>query len=348
MTQTQNDQRLDHAAEPGAVSTNGAAARFARLRVPFNQNTSLLIALAVLVTIIGVQAPEFFGSANLRTIGTTIAIAGVLAVAQTIVIIIGGLDISVGSITGLTSVTCAMVFTSVGGPFPGLLSALAAGLACGLVNGLIIVYGRVNPVIATLATLAAYKGIAQLISDGRAQGYVGADPIFIFIARGSIAGIPTLIWVFALIAVAAHVLLKYTDIGRNLYAIGGNDKAARLAGVNLNRYIIAAYCLTGAVAGFAGILLTAKTGSGQPVSGSEGLELYSITAAALGGCAMQGGRGTIPGTVLALVLLGVLENGLNILGVNSFWQNVAKGTLLVAAVVIQQRRSGERRIGLPR
>ncbi|MET9402120.1 ABC transporter permease, partial [Kitasatospora sp. NPDC002965] len=171
--------------------------------------------------------------------------------------------------------------------------------------------------------------------------------LFVFLGRGKIAGLPVMVWILILTAAAVHILLKYTDIGRNLYAIGGNDTAARLAGININKYLIAVYALIGTVAALAGILLTARTGSGQPVSGSEGLELKAITAAALGGAALKGGKGGIGGTLLAVALLGCLENGLTVQGINSFWQNVAQGALLVAAVVIQQRRNGERAVGLP-
>jgi ribose transport system permease protein len=310
------------------------------------QNISLLIAIAVLVTIIGTQNPLFFGLNNVRVIGTAIAVTGLLAVVQTVVIIMGALDISVGSIAGLTSVTSAMIFT-IAGPALGVAGAVIIGIVCGLVNGCIIVFGRVNPVIATLATLAAFKGIAQLVSDGRAQGYTGANPFFIFLARGTLLGIPTLIVVLIVAAILAHLMLRYTSIGRNIYAVGGNDIASRLAGININRYILGVYMVTGAVAAIAGILITARTGSGQPVSGSEGLELESITAAALGGAALKGGKGTIMGTILAVILLGILTNGMTLLDVNAFWQNVAKGALLVIAVIIQQLRSKERRIGLP-
>jgi len=310
------------------------------------QNLSLILAIVIVVAIIGFQNPLFFSVQNLKVIGTAISIMGLLAVVQTIVIILGALDISVGSIAGLTSVTSAMIFT-VAGPAIGVVGAIGIGVLCGLVNGCIIVFGRVNPVIATLATLAAFKGIAQLLSDGRAQGYTGADPFFIFLARGAIIGIPTLIWVLVIVAVLAHVVLRYTSLGRNIYAVGGNNIASRLAGININRYIIGVYMVTGAIAAVAGILITARTGSGQPISGSEGLELQAITAAALGGAALKGGKGTIAGTILAVVLLGVLTNGMTLLGVNTFWQNVAQGALLVIAVVIQQLRSGERRIGIP-
>lgn len=311
------------------------------------QNLSLLLALAVLVAIIGAQNSNFFLVSNLKTIGTTVSIVGVLAVVQTVVMLIGALDISVGSAAGLTSVVSAMVFTSQTSAALGILAAVGVGILAGLFNGVVIIYGRVNAVIATLATYAGYRGLANLISDGRAQGYTGTDSTFIFIARGSIIGIPVLIWILVVVAVAAHLLLRYTDIGRNLYAMGGNATAARLAGINLNRYVLGCYVVAGLAAAVAGIMLTARTGSGQPTSGSQGLELQSITAAALGGVSLRGGKGAIPGTILAVLLLGVLENGLTILNVNSFWQDIAQGFLLVVAVVIQQRRRGTRAIGLP-
>jgi ribose transport system permease protein len=292
------------------------------------QNLSLLAALVVVVAIFGYLRPDYLAWSNVQVIGQAVTVIGLLAVVQTVVI--------------------AMAFTSAGGnPFAGIAAALAMGAVLGVVNGVIIVYGRVNPVIATLATLAAYKGLAQLISGGRAQGYVLGDDLFVFVSRGKIAGIPTMVWIMLVVALAVHVLLKYTDIGRNIYAIGGNDTAARLAGIDINKYLIAVYALAGVIAAVAGIILTAFTGSGQPTSGSEGLELKAITAAALGGCALKGGKGGIGGTLLAVVLLGALGNGLDVVGVNTFWQNVAQGALLVVAVVIQQRRSGERAVGLP-
>jgi ribose transport system permease protein len=343
---SQTTERVAAAETPAAAGRPSAVRR--ALDFVGVQNISLIIALALLVAIIGAQQPKFLLTSNLETIGTAIAISGLLAVAETVVVILGALDISVGSMAGLASVASAMVFTAISSNSAfGIGAALALGLACGFVNGCVVVFGRVNPVIATLATLAAFKGIAQLVSNGRAQGYTGANPVFIFLARGAIAGIPTLIWVLVVVAIAVHVMLKYTDIGRNIYAIGGNDVAARLAGININKYILAVYAMSGLIAGLAGVLITARTGSGQPVSGSEGLELEAITAAALGGCALKGGKGAISGTILAVVLLGVLTNGMTLLDINPFWQNVAKGLLLVVAVVIQQLRSGERRVGLP-
>ncbi|TQF05262.1 ABC transporter permease [Kitasatospora acidiphila] len=312
------------------------------------QNLSLIAALAVVLALFGSLNDNYLSWTNVQVIAEAVTITGLLAVVQTVVIICGGLDISVGSQAGLASVVSAMAFTSAGSsPLVGMAAAIGVGVVVGVLNGAVIVYGRVNATIATLAGLAAYKGVAQLISNGAAQGYVLNDAVFVFLSRGKIAGLPVMVWILIVAAAAVHVLLKYTDIGRNIYAIGGNPTAARLAGINLNKYLISAYVLAAVVAAVAGILLTARTGSGQPVSGSEGLELKSITAAALGGCALKGGKGGIGGTLLAVALLGALENGLTVQGINSFWQNVAQGSLLVVAVVIQQRRSGERAVGLP-
>jgi len=311
------------------------------------QNLSLIAAIIVLVVAIGSQNSAFFLASNIKTIGMAVTISGLLALVQTVVIIMGGIDLSVGSVAGLASVTSAMVFMNAGGP-ASVAAALAVGALCGLISGCIVVFGRVTPMIATLAALIAYKGVAQLVSNGRAQGYTGADSFYVFLARGTVLGVPTLIWVLVLVAALIHVMLSYTRMGRNIYAVGGNDTAARLSGVNINRYILGVFVLSGTIAALAGILITARTGSGQPVSGSEGLEFQSITAAALGGVALRGGKGSIGGTILAVILLGILLNGMSLLGVNPFWQNVAQGTLLVAAVVIQQVRNGERRVGLPK
>jgi ribose transport system permease protein len=311
-------------------------------------NVSLVGALIVVVAIFSWLNSGYLTWDNVQVIGEAATVAGLLAVVQTVVIICGAMDISVGSQTGVASVISAMAFTSTGhNPLLGMAAAVGLGVVIGILNGLIIVYGRVNPVIATLAGLAAYKGVAQLISGGRAQGFVLGDDLFIFIARGRIAGVPVQVCILIVVAIIVHLMLKYTDIGRNIYAIGGNDTAARLAGININKYLIAVYALAGVVSAVAGIVLTARTGSGQPTSGSEGLELQSITAAALGGCALKGGKGGVGGTLLAVLLLGALNNGLNVVGVNTFWQNVAQGALLVVAVIIQQRRSGERAVGLP-
>ncbi len=175
------------------------------------QNVSLLIALALLVAFIGVQNSNFFYASNIATVGTTVAIVGILAVVQTVVMLLGGLDISVGSQAGLTSVISAMVFMATGSAAAGIGAALVCGCVTGLLNGVIVIYGRVNAVIATLATFAAFRGLANLIANGRAQGYTGIDHTFVFLARGQILHVPVLIWIFVGIALAAQLVLHYTN-----------------------------------------------------------------------------------------------------------------------------------------
>lgn len=341
----------DAATTPAVAAPTRTTSSVARrlLQTVGLQNVSLIVAIVAIVGVIGSRNSNFFLASNIKTIGTAVAISGLVALVQTVVIIMGGIDLTVGSVAGLASVTSAMIFTATGSnALVSVVGALAIGSICGLLNGMVVVYGRVTPLIATLASLATYKGIAQLVSNGRAQGYTGSDPFYLFLARGGILGVPTLIWVLALAAVVIHLMLRYSRVGRNIYAVGGNDTAARLAGININRHILFVFVLAGFVAAISGLLITARTGSGQPVSGSEGLEFQAVTAAALGGAALRGGKGSIGSTILAVILLGVLVNGMTMLGFNPFWQNVAQGVLLVAAVVVQQLSSGERRVGLPK
>jgi L-arabinose transport system permease protein len=305
-------------------------------------NFSLLIALAILVAIFGALRPDvFFHTRNIQNIGQAIAILGVLAAAQTIVIVSGALDISVGSIVGMSTVCIATVVGWTESTSLSIIAGMAVGAAAGVVNGLIVTVGGVNAVIATLGTMAAFRGVAFIISNG--QSIPIFDPAFRVIGDGRFLGVQITIWILVAVAALFFVLMRYTIIGRNIYAIGGNPVVARLAGLNNRAYQIGVYVLSGATAGLAGMLLAARTGSGQPVSGSDGLELQAITAAVLGGCALTGGRGTIVGGLLGVLILGVLNNGMILTSVPTFYQMVARGVLLIAAVVIAEQQA--RRFG---
>lgn len=300
-------------------------------------NLSLILALLALIAIFGGIRPDvFFSSRNILNIGMGVAILGVLAIAQTSVIVSGGLDISVGSIVGLTTVATAMVIQMTGDAGLGLVAGIAVGAAAGLVNGVLITYGRVNAVIVTLGTMAIFRGIAFILSDGQSVSIF--DETFRWIGIGRVLGLPVPIWILVLMAAGFWVFLHKSIVGRNLYAIGGNPVVARLSGMNLSRYRVGIYALSGAVAGVGGILLAARTGSGQPVSGSQGLELEAITAAFLGGCAMAGGKGSVAGALLAVAVLGVLNNGMILTSVPTFYQMLAKGTLLILAVFLAEYR----------
>ena len=305
------------------------------------QNLSLLAALMVLILIFGFLRPDaFFSTRNLTAILNAIAILGIVAMAQTVVIVSGGIDVSVGSIVGLGSIVAATAMTVIDSAFVGIFSAIMAGALAGLVNGILITKGRVSPIITTLATLAIFQGISFIVSNGRAIGVLNTN--FNWIGSGRISGVPITVMVFMFIALLLIFFMRTTDMGRNLYAIGGNPNAARLVGIRIERYRVGVYVLTGIVCGVAAVLLTARSTSGQPSSGSAGLELEAITAAFLGGCAMAGGRGTIVGTIIGVLIIGTLNNGMLLMMVPNFYQLVAKGLLLLAAVMIMEFRTGAR------
>lgn len=334
-------------------------------------NLSLIFALVILVLLITVASPwfglaggdRFFSWQNLmNSLAQAIVIVGLLAIGETVVIIAGALDISVGSIASIGSVVAASVLVGVGtvgglGILPtnsaliAVFAGIAAGMIAGMINGLIVTWLRVNPTIATLGTLAAFAGFAfLLVPDGKPIGVL-TQPDFTYLAQGRFlmdaavpalgggkwTGIPVLTVILLAVAILVHVIMRYTDFGRAIYAIGGNATAARLAGINISRVRVIMYMLSGGIAGLAGVLLTARTTSGNPINGN-GLELQAITAVFLGGAATAGGKGTIFGTFLAVILVGVLNNGMNLLGFNTFVQRVALGLLLIAAVAISQWR----------
>jgi ribose/xylose/arabinose/galactoside ABC-type transport system permease subunit len=319
---------------PGA---GGSSAIINRIGI---HNLSLILALTALLILFGVlRSDVFFSSRNLLNIGMGVAILGVLAISQTSVIVSGGLDISVGSIVGLTTVSTALAIQATDLASAGVLAGLVVGALAGLANGLLITYGRVNAIIVTLGTMAIFRGIAFIMSNGQSISIF--NDTFRMIGVGRVLGLPVPILILAGVAIVFYVFLHKSVVGRNLYAIGGNPIVARLSGMNLSRYRISIYVISGLAAGVGGILLAARTGSGQPISGSQGLELEAITAAFLGGCALQGGKGTVVGALLGVAILGVLNNGMILTAVPTFYQMLAKGSLLILAVLLSEYRQNK-------
>jgi ribose transport system permease protein/L-arabinose transport system permease protein len=295
---------------------------------------ALLIALGALIAIIGSQKPDiFFLPVNLLNIGQAITMLGLVALAQTVVIIMGGLDISVGSIVGLASILMALAMRDNNSLLVGIAAGLAAGGVAGLVNGLLITKGRIEPIIATLGTMAVFRGLAFTVTKGAPIGIM--DKAFNRIGSGNLFGIPNPVIILIVVAVLFYIFLNYTYYGRHLYAIGGNAVAAGLTGINIQKYKLGIYALSGLVAGIAAIILTARSNAGQPNAGVN-LELDAITAAALGGTALSGGKGSVLGTILGVLILGVLNNGMILLGVSQFYQFILRGVLLILAVLIQR------------
>jgi ribose/xylose/arabinose/galactoside ABC-type transport system permease subunit len=306
------------------------------------ENLSLLIALAILVALIASQTDAFFSTRNILNVMQNMAVVGLVAVGMTMVIVAAGLDISAGSIAGCAGVVCALVVASSGSVGGGVTGGVATGAALGFVNACIINYLRVNPVVATLATLSAFRGLAFLIApEGKPVGLL--DPTFAALGSGRILqgdafpGLPIAFVIMLAAVVVGHFVMTSTVFGRSIYSMGGNPVAARLAGINLNRMRLAIYCIAGALSGLAGVIIAARTSSGAPLAGTN-LELEAITAVFLGGALLAGGKGTVAGTMLAVLLLAVLSNGMNLLGIATFYQLVAKGILLVVAVAIGQWR----------
>ena len=236
------------------------------------QNLSLIVALAVLVAIFGTaQAEIFFQPRNLTNILNAVAILGLIASAQTIVIISGGIDVSVGSIVGVSGVAAALAMLHTDFPPAGIAAAVIVATLCGLTNGVLVTAGRVNAIIATLATMAIFRGLAYILTNGRGIGII--SPAYNWIGSGRLLGTPIAVFVFVIIASVLVFFMRSTDLGRNIYAIGGNPNAAKLVGIDVQKYRLGVYTLTGLICGIAAVLLTARTTSGQPASGSEGLEL---------------------------------------------------------------------------
>ena len=309
-------------------------------------NFSLIVAIVALVIVMTILRPTtFLTPGNLINIALAAVLIGLCALPQTLVILTGGIDISIGSNVGLSSVVCALVATNVPGDASGplaILIAVAVGTVCGVFNAAVITFGRVSPLIATLGTFTAFQGVTYIVTQGRASAVI--NPVLSGVNSTRVLNIPLPVMVLLIAIVLFALFMRFTDFGRNLYAVGGNPVAARLAGLNVNRYIFGIYALVGFIAGVAGVILTAKQGAGVPASGAPDLALQSITAVVLGGALLTGGVGTIFGTVLGVIIMGILQNGLLLLSVSALYQPVPQGLLLIIAVLIQQHR-GNFRLG---
>ncbi|WHM29603.1 ABC transporter permease [Streptomyces sp. BPPL-273] len=298
---------------------------------------SLLGVLAVLVLIGGITQPDsFLDTRNLQLVLTQASVIGVVTVGMTFVIMSGGIDLSVGAIVALSSVWATTVATQDFG-FAGILfTAVVVGVGCGLVNGVLIAYGTMVPFIATLAMLASARGLALQITDGRTQ-VVTVPGVLDLAERDSyVLGIPPLVLVFAAVTVIGWLVLNRTTFGRRTVAVGGNPEAARLAGIDVRRQRLYIYLLSGLCCGIAAFLLIALAGSGQNTNGNL-YELDAIAAAIIGGTLLSGGRGTIIGSVLGVLIFTTITNIFALNNLQTDVQQIAKGAIIVAAVLVQRR-----------
>ena len=316
--------------EPATAASLVAAAR------GWLKRYGLILALVIIATVLGVASPNFLTSSNLINVVRQISINGILAVGVTFVLLTGGVDLSLGSVVALTGIIAASFAHP--GAYPlvvPLFMGLAAGTACGAVNGLVVTRGNVPSFIATLGMMTIARGLAELISGGKPVSDL--NPGMIRIA-GEFAGIPIPVVILAGVALAAWVILSHIRIGRHIYAVGGNENAARASGINVRRVKMFAYTLCGGLSGLAGIVLTARVGTGQPDAGLA-YELDAIAAVVIGGTSLSGGVGSVRGTVLGALLLGVINNGLDLLDVSSYYQEIVKGMIIIGAVWLDRRHA---------
>ncbi|GGE15777.1 ribose ABC transporter permease [Aureimonas endophytica] len=325
-----------------ATAGPGAAAR-----ARFSGAQQRLLAFASLIILVigfSLASPNFLQTSNVLAILQATSVNGVLAVAATLVIITGGIDLSVGTLMTFCAVAAGTVLTNWGMPLPlGILAALAAGTLSGLCSGSIIAKLKVPPFIATLGMMLILKGLSLVISGTRPI-YFNSTPGFTSIAQGSIVGsilpevpLPNGVLILFLVALVAHFILRRTILGRFTFALGSNEEAVRLSGVDTDRWKIAVYALAGGICGVAGLLIASRLNSAQPALG-QGYELDAIAAVVIGGTSLSGGRGTIIGTLIGALIISVLANGLRILSVAQEWQTVVTGSIIILAVYTDMLR----------
>ncbi|WP_173087494.1 ABC transporter permease [Devosia sp. 1635] len=294
--------------------------------------------LIALLVVFSLASPNFLRTANVLAILQATSVNGVLAIAATIVIITGGIDLSVGTLMTFCAVIAGVLLTNLGLPLPiGVVGAILAGTASGLISGTIIAKLKVPPFIATLGMMLILKGLSLVIS-GTKPIYFNNTPGFTQIAQGSLIGsvipalpVPNGVLILFLVAIVISFVLSKTALGRYTFALGSNEEAVRLSGVNVDRWKIGVYALAGSVVGIAGLLIASRLNSAQPALG-QGYELDAIAAVVIGGTSLSGGRGTVLGTLIGALIISVLANGLRILSVAQEWQTVVTGLIIILAV----------------
>lgn len=301
----------------------------ARWRELIAGRLGIVIALVALAAVLAVLKPNFLSAANLTNVVRQVSINGILAVGVTAVLLTGGVDLSLGSLVAVTGVVAAHLAHPGGYPLLVPVAAgILAGAACGAVNGAIVTRCGVPSFIATLGMMTAARGLALVLSDGRPVSNMGPELTRL---AGDVAGVPVPALILAAVAAAVAWGLRNLRLGRYLYAVGGNELAARAAGIRVQGVKFAAYVLCGALAGLAGVVLAARITTGQPNAGT-GYELDAIAAVVIGGTRLSGGVGGVGGTLLGVLLMGVIGNGLDLLNVPSYYQQIVKGLIIVGAV----------------
>lgn len=308
--------------------------------VHYGRQFGTLLGLIGLSIVLWIMTPYFLTVSNLLNVAQQTSINAIIAVGMTFVIITAGIDLSVGSLVAFSGVVLASVLQA-GVPLPiAILVGLGVGLSCGMINGLLITQGRIPPFISTLGMMSVARGAALLYTKGRPVS--GFSENFRYLATGEIFHIPVPVIIMGVVYIIAHFVLNRTKLGRYAYAIGGNEEAAILSGINVKLYKTMVYALCGMLSGLAALILTARLNSAQPIAGNM-YELDAIAATVIGGTSLMGGEGTVLGTLIGALIMGVLRNGLNLLGVSSFIQQIVIGSVIIIAVLLDMALKKQRK-----
>lgn len=297
-----------------------------------------LIALLVLIAVVSALNPNFFTVDNLLNILRQTSVNAIIAVGMTLVILTAGIDLSVGSVLALCGAFAASMVAMELSIFITLPAVLLAGFALGSFSGLIVAKGRVQAFIATLVTMTLLRGVTMVYTEGRpiSTGFTDAGDVFAWFGTGYVFGIPVPVWLMAMTFLGAWYLLNHTRFGRYIYAVGGNEAAARLSGINVARVKMGVYAICGMLSALAAIIVTSRLSSAQPTAGTS-YELDAIAAVVLGGTSLAGGKGAIMGTLIGALIIGFLNNALNLLDVSSYYQMIAKATVILLAVLVDNK-----------
>lgn len=297
----------------------------------------IYIAFVVMCVFFSIFNPLFLTPGNIINIVRQVSFNAILAMGMTMVIITGGIDLSVGSVLALAAVITASFVKTANPLLPvpvALLIGLLIGAACGLFNGYVITKGKLAPFIVTMVMMTMARGAAQLFTKGRPV--TGLLESFDFLGAGFILGIPVPIYILALVVIISHFILSCTKTGRYIYAVGGNEQAAAASGIKVRRVKLVVYTFSGVMAALVGIILTARLNSASPVLGN-GYELDAIAATVIGGASMDGGKGKVIGTLVGALIIGTISNGLDILNVSAYWQQIIKGIIILVAVLLDKK-----------
>ncbi len=297
-----------------------------------------LIGLVVLFVVIACLNSSFIDPGNLKNLLRQVSINALISFGMTFVILTGGIDLSVGSILALSSALMGSFIVGGLDPIFGVVLACLIGAALGAVNGLVITYGKVAPFIATLATMTIFRGMTLVYTNGNPISGLTENEAFLNFGQGYFLELPVPAVMMLIMFGILYFILHKTPLGRKTYAVGGNEKVSYIAGIKINRIKIFAYTITGMLCGMAGAILTSRLNSAQPTAGT-GYELDAIAAVVLGGTSLSGGKGRIVGTLVGALIIGTLNNGLNILNVSSFYQQVVKGIVILLAVLMDRKKS---------